>query len=255
MTQITGMIICKNEAARIEACLRSLEFCDEIVVVDSGSTDGTLDIVRSFSTRVFERPFVSWNDQKDFGRENSSCKWVLNIDADEVVTSELREELLKIVAQDDSICAGARMPFRTHYRNKWVKTCGYYPDYHTRFVRQDKAYWDKEAVHDRVVVDGTVTTLKGHMDHFSFESIDDFIQKSCGYANAFAVRAHQNGRRSGFLSMLVRPAFRFTKAFFFQRGFLQGGLGFLIAGLQAYEVFQKYSRLWELNQLGEADGD
>jgi (heptosyl)LPS beta-1,4-glucosyltransferase len=257
MTQISGMIICKDEADCIADCLRSLDFCDEIVVVDSGSTDGTQDIVRSFPTRLVERPFESWNDQKEFGRQEVSSEWVLNIDADEIVSPELRAELLALVREsNDTTVAGARMPFRTHFKRRWIRTCGYYPDYHTRFVRKERAHWDVNAVHDRVVVDGKIQQLTGHMEHYSFESIDDFVQKSCRYSNAFAVRAHAIGRRSGLASMLVRPVFRFVKSYIFQRGFTQGNLGFLISMLQAYEVFQKYSRLWERNRSwGDANGE
>lgn len=256
MKGISAMIICKNEERRIGDCLRSLDFCDEIVVVDSGSTDRTLDIVNEFPVRLFHREFKSWNDQKDFGRAQTTREWVLNIDADEVVSPKLRDELLQIAqnATPTSI-SGAKMPFRTHFRGRWVKTCGYYPDFHIRFIRKEDAFWDREAVHDRVVVNGSIQTLSGHVEHHSFESVHDFIQKSCMYANAFAIRSHKAGKKSGLLSMAIRPLFRFTKAYIFQRGFTQGALGFMIAALQAYEVFQKYLRLWELNTFGAPESD
>ena len=254
MKGISAMIICKNEERRIGDCLRSLDFCDEIVVVDSGSTDRTLDIVNEFPVRIFHREFTSWNDQKDFGRAQTTREWVLNIDADEVVSPQLRAELLQMIEEPPSEAA-AKMPFRTHFRGLWVKTCGYYPDFHVRFVKREHAYWDRESVHDRVVVNGTIKTLSGHMEHHSFESVNDFIQKSCMYANAFAIRAHNAGKKSGPLSMAIRPLFRFIKAYVFQRGFSQGSLGLMVATLQAYEVFQKYLRLWEMNNFGESKID
>jgi glycosyltransferase involved in cell wall biosynthesis len=257
MNQISAMVICKNEEKRIANCIESLSFCDEIIVIDSGSSDGTLDILRQRDVRLIERPFVSWNNQKDFGRREATCEWVLNIDADEVVTPELRDELLRLVRRaDNEKIAGARMPFRTHFKERWVRTCGYYPDYHLRLIRKERGYWDCDSVHDRIVLNGEMVSLGGHIDHFSFESLDDFLGKSAMYARAFAANAYAKGRRAGVLSMLIRPTFRFFKAFILQRGFLQGRLGFVISALQAYEVFQKYARLWERCHFGgEVDVD
>src|SRR5687767_13913060 len=136
------MVIAKNEAKRIGACLDSLAFCDELVLIDSGSTDGTIEIAKSMGAVVIERAWGGMNDQKDFGRQQSKGVWVLNLDADEVVTPELRAEIEALVARDDPMSA-YRIPFRNHYRESWVKRCGYYPDPHIRLVRRDRAYWDK----------------------------------------------------------------------------------------------------------------
>jgi glycosyltransferase involved in cell wall biosynthesis len=251
--RLSGMVIAKNEAKRIGSCLDSLSFCDEVLVIDSGSTDGTLEIVRTKGARLIERPFAGMNDQKDFGRQHAQGKWVLNLDADEVVTPELRAEILALIEAADAKAA-YRIPFRNHFRDAWVRRCGYYPDPHIRLVQRDRAYWDARIpAHDHVVVDGEIGTMHGHIDHFSFESMKHYLDKSAGYADAFARDALARGRRVGPLTILVHTAFRFFKAYVLKGGFLEGSLGLTVSGLQAIQAFQKYVRLWELQSEQKRD--
>lgn len=247
------MVICLNEAKRIGDCLRSLSFCDEIVVIDSGSTDGTQDIVRSAGARLIERPFLSWNDQKDFGRRESTGPWVLNIDADEVVSPDLRDEIRRVLAPSlDPQIAGFRIPFRNYLRDAWIKSCGFYPDPHVRLVRKDRARWDTESVHDKLVVDGTIADLTGHIDHYSFESITDYLEKSNIYAEAFARDALARGKKSGVLKIITHTLTRFFRSYLLRGGIFDGVLGITMAGLQAAGVFQKYIRLWEMQRFPES---
>jgi glycosyltransferase involved in cell wall biosynthesis len=243
------MVVCKDEVARIGACLESLAFCDEILVVDSGSTDGTLALIEKAGARLIQRPFLSMNDQKEFGRAEARGSWVLNLDADEVATPELQREIREALAHEPD-CAAYRIPFRNHFRSVWVKRSGYYPDPHVRLVQKDRTHWDRDVpVHDVVRVEGRIGTLRGHIDHYSFESIGDFIAKSCDYADRFAQRAHGEGRRAGLWTIAAHTLARFVKAYVLKAGFLEGTLGITISGLQAYEVFQKYVRLWELGRF------
>jgi len=251
--RLSGMVICQDEAERIGACLDSLAFCDEVVVVDSGSTDGTLDIVRSKGAQLFQNPWAGMNGQKDFARQKARGRWVLNVDADEVVSPELAQEV-RAIADADADADGPvayKMPFRNYFRDAWVRHCGYYPDPHIRFVRADVCRWDAAVpAHDKVLVEGDVGELRGHVDHFSFSSIDDFLSKSRRYSSAFALTAYKKGRRSSGGTVLVHTATRFFKAYVLKAGFLDGTLGLVVSGLQAYEVFQKYVRLWELSRFG-----
>lgn len=249
--RLSGMVICQDEAERIGACLDSLAFCDEVVVVDSGSTDGTLDIVRAKGARLFENPWAGMNGQKDFGRRQAKGRWVLNIDADEVVSPELAREVRAIADAEQPPAAAYKIPFRNYFRDAWVRRCGYYPDPHIRLLRSDKARWDPTVpAHDKVLVDGEVGRLSGHVEHYSFSSLDDFLSKSRRYAAAFALTAYKKGRRATGGTVLVHTVMRFFKAFVLKAGFLDGTLGLVISGLQAYEVFQKYARLWELTRFG-----
>jgi glycosyltransferase involved in cell wall biosynthesis len=241
------MVIAKNEAKRIGDCVDSLAFCDEVLVIDSGSTDGTQEIVKSKGARLIDQPWLGMNGQKDFGRQQAKGEWVLNLDADEVVTPELRQEILQLLETSDPAIGAYRIPFRNYFRDAWVRRCGYYPDPHVRLVRRERAYWDAAIpAHDHVVVDGELGLLAGHIDHYSFDSMDHYLRKSAGYADAFARTALAKGRRSGPLTILVHTGFRFFKAYFLKGGFLEGSLGLTISGLQAIQAFQKYVRLWEL---------
>ncbi|MCK6552760.1 glycosyltransferase family 2 protein [Myxococcota bacterium] len=250
--RLSGIVVCRNEARRIEACLESLAFCDEVVVVDSGSTDGTPELARAKGARVVTRPFHNINDQKDHARTLARGTWVLNLDADEVVTPELRAEVEALVARGgDPGIAAYLIPFRNHFRTAWVRRSGYYPDPHVRLLKRDAARWDVTApVHDLVLADGAIGRLTGHVDHHSFESIAHFVEKSSRYADAFARAAHAKGRRSGPGTIALHTIGRFFRAYVLKLGVLEGALGLVISGLQAYEVFQKYVRLWELQRFG-----
>jgi glycosyltransferase involved in cell wall biosynthesis len=253
--RLTGLVVCRNEAERIGACLDSLAFCDEVIVVDSGSTDATVELAKRRGARLFERAWVTINDQKDFGRSMAQGEWVLNLDADEVVSPDLAAEIRRVVAEEPDVAA-YRIKFRNYFRSVWVKRSGYYPDPHIRLLRRDRARWDLDApVHDRVIADGAIGSLDGHIDHYSFQSIDHFLAKSSRYASWFAAAAYARGRRAGVVDIALHTIGRFFKAYVLQGGVLEGALGLTISGLQAYEVFQKYVRLWELTRFGgEARG-
>ena len=185
---LTGLVIAKDEEARIDACLRSLSFCDELLVIDSGSTDGTVAIAERAGARVIERAFVGQNDQKEFGRTRATGAWVLNLDADEVASPELAEEARAIAeGSGPSDVDAYAVPFRNYFRQSWVRRCGYYPDPHVRLVRRERVRWDLRApVHDRVLVEGKTGRVHGHVDHYSFRSLDHFLAKSARYADGFA---------------------------------------------------------------------
>ncbi|MBK6684855.1 MAG: glycosyltransferase family 2 protein [Deltaproteobacteria bacterium] len=249
---LTGLVICHNEVGRIGACLASLEFCDEILVIDSGSTDGTLAIASQAGARIVQRPFLNFADQKDAGRALARGRWVLVIDADEVVSADLQQEVRSIADRGGEPGIDAyRMPFRNHFRDTWVRRAGYYPDPHVRLLRRDRAHFDPATpVHEKVRVQGGIGDLRGHVDHHSFVSLDHFLAKSSRYADRFARAAYAEGRRAGAVDIFLHTLGRFVRAYVVKGGFLEGTLGLVISGLQAYEVFQKYARLWELGRWG-----
>ncbi|MFO0724279.1 MAG: glycosyltransferase family 2 protein [Myxococcota bacterium] len=248
---LTGMVISLNEAPRIAACLKSLAFCDEILLIDSGSTDGTPDIAKGLGARVIERPFLSMNDQKDFGRRESKSAWVLNLDADEVLSPALGQEIQALFARGIPESIGAyRFPFRNYLRDQWIKSCGFYPDPHVRLMRRDRARYGDAPVHDQLLVEGEIAALSGHVDHYSFDSIRDYLGKSNDYAERFAQEAFRRGQRATAWDIFVHSAARFFRSYFLRGGIFDGALGLTMAGLQTAGTFQKYARLWELNRFG-----
>jgi len=245
--QLSGAVIVKDELDRIEGCIRSLEFCDEIVVVDTGSTDGTLDLLRSMNVELSQREFKDFAQARETARKAASGVWILHLDADERITPDLALEI-RAAIETKGPTVGYRIGFRNYYRSQWLKHGGYYPDFRLRLFRRDAGRWDDRPVHEKVVLDGGSEDLSGHIDHLAFDSIPDCLDKAQWYAEMGAQIMFRNGRRAGAWAVAGHTAARFVQAYVIKRGFLAGGLGFVLAGVQAYETFQKYARLWELGR-------
>ncbi len=245
--KISGLVISKNESPRIESCLQALSFCDELLVIDSGSTDGTQKKARALGAQVFEHPFANYAAQKEYGRTRCTGDWILCVDADEQVSSKLETQIKQVVSSCSVETAAFRIPFRNHFKSTWVKRCGYYPDHHVRLFRKSRARWDlSRPVHEKLLIEGHTETLSGHINHYTMRSIPHFLAKSSRYAELFAKTAHQRGQKSGPFLALLRAGFRFFRAYILKTGFLAGRLGLVLSVLQAFEVYQKYIRLWEL---------
>ena len=244
--RLTALVPTFNEERRIAACLEALAFCDEIVLVDSHSTDRTVEIARRYTDRIYMRPWSGSNNQKDFARRQARGRWVLSVDADEVVTPALRDELLAIVSEPSPGHAGYLVPIRTYYRDHWVKVGGLWPGYHLRFLQRDLGYWDPAIEpHETVRLRGTRSRTRGHLDHFSYDSLQDFLDKADRHAQLWADSQHRAGRRIGVFSMFARPLFRFARDYLLRGGFLGGGFGLFFCALQAHYTFLKYAKLSE----------
>jgi hypothetical protein len=249
--KLSAIVPTFNEERRIEACLRALSFCDEIVLVDSFSRDGTVEIARRYTDRIFQRPWKGSNDQKEFARQQARGEWVLSVDADEVVSDALREEVLRA---RDAAHAGYRIPVRTYYRDRWVKVGGLWPGYHLRFFRRELGRWDGAIEpHEHVVLQGTVGRLRGWLDHYSYEDLQDFLDKAHRHAAIWAASQARAGRRVSAASLWLRPAARFLRDYLARGGFLGGGFGLFFCALQAHYTFLKYARLWEASRRPRRD--
>jgi hypothetical protein len=241
--KLSALVPTLNEERRVEDCLRSLSFCDEIVLVDSFSADRTLEIARRYTDRIFQRPWRGSNDQKEFARQQARGEWVLSVDADEVVTPELRGEILRRLSRPDAV--GYRIPVRTFYRDRWVKVGGLWPGHHLRLFRRSAGRWDPTTEpHERVVLAGRPGRLRAHLLHRSYESLQDFLDKAHAHARLWAATQAAAGRRASALDLLLRPAFRFLRDYLARGGLLGGGFGLFFCALQAHYTFLKYARLW-----------
>lgn len=244
MEKLSACLITFNEADRIEAAIRSLAFCDEIVVVDSGSTDGTQALATRLGARVIVRAFDGYRTQKDFAVRACTHDWVLNLDADERVDSALAASIAVERAADFARAAGYSMARLTRYFGAFLRYGEAYPDAVTRLFDRRRARFAGREVHERVAVDGVIVRLDGHLEHDSYRSYSEEVQKLERYAERWASAVHAEGKRPYFLPVLVNPAWRFFRGYVLKRGFLDGWRGYVFAATRAAYVRQKYVRLW-----------
>ncbi|RKX25292.1 MAG: glycosyltransferase family 2 protein [Candidatus Zixiibacteriota bacterium] len=247
MNRISVVIITKNEEENLSRCLDSVRWADEIIVVDSKSTDRTLEIAEQYGAKIFRPEWRGFGPAKQEGVRRAGGDWILSIDADEVVAPELAQEIKAVTLTDDGII-GYYMPRRTQFLGRWINHCGWYPGWVLRLFRKDSGDFDDALVHEKVIVKGNTARLKHDLLHYSFPTIDVYLEKQWEYAELGAQQAFRGGRRSGALAVVVRPLASFVKHYVLKRGFLDGIEGFLISALAAYYVMVKYAKLRNLAQ-------
>jgi glycosyltransferase involved in cell wall biosynthesis len=241
-------IVCMNEEDRIGQCLKSVSFANEIIVVDSGSTDNTLDIVKKHTDKIFSREWKGWKDQKSWAANQCSNQWVLTLDADEVVSDELAGEIQKVVFDDNNKYAGFTIPRKTYYQGKWIRHCGWYPDRKLRFYKKDLAKFAGTDPHEEIEVEGTVAEFKGDLIHYTYRNLEHQAKQMINYGMVNAKAKSESGAGSSWFDMAFRPAFAFFKTYVLQLGFLDGVPGLIISFMNAHYTLIKYARLWELGK-------
>jgi len=244
---VSVTIITRNEEARIADAIRSVQsFASEVIVVDSHSSDRTVEIARSLGAKAVLHPFEGFGQQKNFAHAQATQEWVLNLDADERVSPELEHELRRAFEGNttDGI-DGFYLPRKTWYLNRWVMHGGWYPNYLLRLARRERSRWTEPSLHEALEVKGATAKLRFPLEHLSFPDQRSHILKNVEYA-AHASRAlAQKGRKAGWLDLSVRPIYKFFDVYLFKRGFLDGMAGFLIAVHSAYAVFLRYADRYE----------
>ena len=243
---VSAIVVCFNEEQRIEACLESLRWCDEIVVVDSFSTDRTPEICRRYTDRFFQRPWAGYGDQKAHAHSLATKDWVLLVDSDERVSVALQQEILAALSADDNEYVAYAVPRLVYYLRRWWWRGGWYPDYSIRLFRRERATWGGSEPHDKILVDGKVRRLKHPVEHFTYRNIDDHIQRINRFTSISSGELKKAGGRWRLSDALLRPAVRFVRCYFLKRGFMEGFAGFYVALTAAVYVFLKYAKLWEL---------
>lgn len=244
---VSAVVIALNEEHRIVPCLESLSWADEIIVVDSGSTDGTLDLARRYTDKVYSVPWKGFGPQKQAAVDLAAHDVVLSVDCDERVTPELADEIRSIVSGGDML-GGYSVPRRTFLGKKEIRHCGWYPDRTIRFFDRRKARYSNDIVHERVVVSGQVGKCRHHLLHYSFSGVSDLLAKLQQYGDLSALQMHEAGRRCRLSDVLLRPPFAFFRTYVFQLGFLDGFEGLLISATTALLTFTKYAKLRELER-------
>ncbi|HSH70145.1 MAG TPA: glycosyltransferase family 2 protein [Deferrisomatales bacterium] len=256
--RVSATIICMNEVDKIRAALESVRFCDEIVVVDSGSSDGTVAICRELADVVVETDWPGHVAQKNRALDLATGDWVLPIDADERVTPELAaeiQELLVAGAEAD----GYLINRHVHYLGRWIDHGGWYPDPRVRLFRKGQGRWGGIDPHDTVLLKGRVGRLRGDIVHYTYDDIAHHVRTLNAFTSIQAREQGARGRRFTWGSLLLRPPLEFCKKYFLKRGYRDGAPGFLVASISAFYVFLKFAKLWEAERVDPArpwrDGD
>ncbi|HET8702604.1 glycosyltransferase family 2 protein [Castellaniella sp.] len=245
--KLSVIIITKNEAAHIGECLDSVAFADEIVVLDSGSTDETCSIARARGARVEVSPdWPGFGRQKNRVLDLATGDWVLSIDADERVTPELARAIRQAV---ESPGADAyRIARLSNFCGRWIRYSGWWPDYVVRLFRRGAGRFTDAAVHERVQVQGRTATLSGHFLHYPYASLEVFVDKINRYSTEAAYGAFERGRRTTVLGPFGHGAWTFIRHYVLRRGFLDGWQGLVLAGMAATGSFYRYVKLYWLGR-------
>jgi glycosyltransferase involved in cell wall biosynthesis len=246
--QLSAVIVTLNEADRIVACIERLKFCDEILVVDAHSTDGTRELAAAAGARVIERDWPGYRSQKDFAVQAAAHDWVLCVDADERVSPQLRAEIEDLRARGFPKHAGWEMPFALHYFGKFLRHGTKYPDRHLRLLDRRRGGWRGREIHEHIEVDGSVGRLRGDIEHFAYRDLAHQRIKLEKYAELMAQELHARGKRAGIFKVLFRPWWRFFSGYVLRAGFLDGWRGLFLALLEANYVRLKYIRLFLLRR-------
>jgi (heptosyl)LPS beta-1,4-glucosyltransferase len=245
--KLSVTIITKNEAAQIAGAIDSVAWADEIVVVDSESTDDTVGIAARASARVVSRPWPGYVAQKNFAASIAANDWILSLDADERVPPALAQEIQARLAANPGQPA-YRMPRVTFHLGRWIRTTDWYPDHQLRLYDRRAAEWTGGYVHEGLTVRGTVGDLTGELQHFAFTGIADHLETIDRYTTYAARQMYESGRRCGALQLVGHAPLAFVRNYLLRGGVRDGIPGLIVSTLNSYYVFLKFAKLWELQQ-------
>jgi glycosyltransferase involved in cell wall biosynthesis len=243
--KVSVTIITLNEAEHIAGAIDSASWADEIVLVDSGSTDDTVAIARSKGARVETRAWTGYVDQKNFAHSLASNDWIFSLDADERIPPPLASEVRSLLATEPPR-KGYRMPRVAYHLGRWMRTTDFYPDFQTRLYDRRSARWTGLHVHESVAVDGGAGQLVNELQHYSFRDLRDQLDRINHYTTLAARQMHERGQRTGPLALLAHPSAAFLRNYLLRKGFLDGTVGLTISLVNSYSVFLKFAKLWEL---------
>jgi glycosyltransferase involved in cell wall biosynthesis len=239
--KISATIIACNEERNIARAIESLRCCDEILVVDSGSTDRTIEIAEKLGARVIESPWPGYAKQKNLAAERACHDWIFSLDADEALSEALEAEIWQLKKNGPRFDAYT-MPRMAQYLGRWILHSGWYPDRKVRLYNRSKARWVGEFVHESVAVDGTVGHLQSNLLHHTCESMAEHVKSMDRYTTLAAQELAARRQRVGYANLMFEPAWTFLRTYFLQAGFLDGFEGLTIAYMAAMYTFLKYAK-------------
>ena len=244
--KVTVTVITRDEAANIGAALQSVSWADEIVVVDSGSTDETVAIARPLATRVEVRDWPGYSAQKNYAAEIASNDWILSIDADERVTPELATEIRDLLTGTPS-SRGYRIPRVAWYLGRWIRSTDWYPDYQLRLYDRRAGKWNGRRVHESIDLQGTPGQLRHELQHYAYRDLSHHLATIDRYTTLAAEQWLVEGRTTNGFELYIHPRLAFLRNYLLRGGIRDGEAGLLVSHLNAYYVFLKLAKLWELH--------
>lgn len=248
--KVSASIICNNEEHNIEECLKSVAWCDEIIVVDSGSTDNTVALARKHTPHVIHQEWLGYVAQKNFALDRATGDWIICLDSDERCTPELKESIVRELESADGL-AGFEVRRHVKYLGRWIDHGGWYPDWKLRVVRKGKARWGGVDPHDKLLPDGEVKRLDAEIHHFTYRDFAHQIRIINHFSDVVVAEYVKAGRRPSVFQALFHPPWKFFECYVWKLGFLDGFPGFVVAVGSAFYIFARYVKLWE--RAGHAD--
>jgi len=248
--KLTVTVITYNEAAHIAAALESVAWADEIIVVDSGSTDGTAEIARAKATRVIVREWRGYSAQKNFAADQAANEWVLSMDADERVTPALAAEIRALMVKGPQ-ARGYRIKRVSRYLGHWIRTTDWFPDYQLRLYDRRAGRWNGLRVHESFrLEDTTPGTLREELEHYAYRDVTHHVQKINHYTTLIVDQWVEEGRQTSLAQVVVHPLGAFLRNYIARGGIRQGAAGLIVSALNSYYVFLKFAKLWERQRRG-----
>lgn len=248
--KISASVIVYNEEANIRELCESIKWVDEIVIVDSFSSDRTREIAAEFTDKIYEYEFKGYKDKHEFADSKTTGDWILWMDADERVTPELRSEI-EALKEREILPDGFEMPRRTWFAGRWIKHSGWYPDYQMRLYRKEASFWGGVAPHETARVNGKVERLSGHILHYTKKDLSEYHRTVDSYTTLASKALFEQGRKATTANLFYSSIAGFLRSYIVKQGFRDGIQGLIIAMFTAYGVFLKYAKLWERNTKSE----
>ena len=246
--KLSVIIITKDEEQSIEKCLKSISWADEIIVVDANSSDRTAIISEELGAKVFiQKEWLGFGSQKNLALSLASKKWVLSLDADEIVSSQLKEEILKAI-KSEAENQSFKIPRSSSYCGQFIKHSGWSPDYVLRLFPREYARFSDDLVHEKVVFNGEIKSLKNALIHTSYDNLEDVLDKTNRYSTAGASMLYNKGKKSYLSTAILKGLWAFTRTYFLRLGFLDGRMGFVLAVSNAEATYYKYLKLFILSK-------
>lgn len=249
---LSVVIITKNEEKNIRRCLESVKWADEIVMIDSESTDGTVSIASEYGAKVFSPEWRGYGPAKQDGVARANGRWVLSLDADEVVSKELGAEVRDIVSNGSKF-NGYYVTRKTNFLGRWILHCGWYPDHVLRLFKKSEGDFNDAVIHERAVVNDPVGYLRGEILHYCYPTLELYLDKFNHYTTIGASEAFRKRKRAGVFAIMIKPMASFVRHYFVKQGFRDGLEGFVLSVMSSVAVLVKYMKLRNLYRNNESE--